>query len=197
MKLFNKPDKPNKYFWIANAFIVLSLILFFSRSIFTNRILAPPFLEAYPFFVGNPLLDKSSVHYLCDPVERFIPWYHFDKQMFITGKLPLWNPYQGCGAPHISNIKSSFIYPLNIFVYLLSWKWGLFFLYFFKLYFVGLFLYLYLIEIDTSPRVSIGIAVAGTFISYVLGGVYNIIMNTAFFFSSWIMVDRVDIKKSQ
>ncbi len=174
--------KPGKYFWIANAFIVLSLILFFSRSIFTSRILAPPFLEAYPFFVGNPLLEISSVKYLCDPIERFIPWYHFDKQMFITGQLPLWNPYQGCGAPQIANIESSFFYPLNIFPYLLNWKWGLFFLYFFKLYFVGLFLYLYLREIDTSPHVSIGIAVAGTFISYILGGVYNIIMNTAFFF---------------
>ena len=174
--------KPAKYFWIANIAIILSLIVFFSHSIFTDRILAPPTFEAYPFFVGSPSLNKNSVTWISDPIEQFIPWFHFDRQMLKKGKLPLWDPYQGCGVPHIANMQSALFYPLNIFVYLLNWKWGLFFLYFFKLYFVGLFLYLYLMEIDTSPHVSIGIAVAGMFIGYVLASLYNIIMNVAFFF---------------
>ena len=174
--------KPDKYFWIANAVLILSLVLFFSRSIFTNRILAPPALEAYPFFVGNPLIDKRSVNYILDPIEQFIPWFHFDRQMLKSGKLPLWDPYQGCGAPHIANMQSSVFFPLNIFVYTLNWKWGLFFLYFFRLYFVGLFLFIYLMEIDVSPDVSMGIAVTGMFIGYILGSLYNIIMNVAFFF---------------
>ena len=189
--------KPNKYFWIANAFIVLSLVLFFSRSIFTNRILAPPFLEAYPFFVDKPLVEKGSVHYLSDPIDQFIPWLHFDRQMFQKGKLPLWDPYQGCGAPHIANMQSSVFFPLNIFAYTLNWKWGLFFLYFFKLYFIGLFLYLYLIEIDTSPHVSIGIAVAGTFISYIVASLYNVIMNTAFFFPLGLLSIELILKKQR
>ena len=194
MKIFKKPAK---FFWIANAVMALSLIVFFSRSLFTDRILAPPTFEAYPFFEGNPLLDKSSVHYLSDPIDQFIPWFHFNRQMLQTGKLPLWNPYQGCGVPHLANMQSSVFFPLNIFVYTLNWKWGLFFLYFFKLYFIGLFFYLYLMEIDTSFRVSIGMAVAGTFISYIIASLYNVIMNTAFFFPLGLWAIELMLKNNK
>ena len=96
MKLFNKSIK---YFWIANALIGLSLLIFFSRSLFTERILAPPYFEAYTFFSGKPSSqDKMSINIASDPIDQFIPWFHFDRQMLKKGKLPLWDPYQGCGA---------------------------------------------------------------------------------------------------
>ncbi len=195
MKLLNKPFK---YFWIANALIGLSLVIFFSRSLFTDRILAPPYFEAYTFFSGRPSSqDKMSINIASDPMDQFIPWYHFDRQMLKTGKLPLWDPYQGCGAPHIANMQSSVFFPLNIFVYSLNWKWGLFLLYFFKLYFVGLFLFLYLTEIDISPRVSFGIAVTGTFISYIISSLYNVIMNTAFFFPLGLWSIEIMLKQQR
>ena len=158
--------KTNKYFWIANIVIILSLVLFFSRSLFTNKIQAPGDFETYPFFISNMPSGGHQELSLYDPIVQHIPWFHFDKQVFKTGKLPQWNPYQGCGAPHIANMQSSIFYPLNMFVFLLSWKWGFFFLYFFKLYFIGLFLYLYLREIDISPPVSIVFSVAGMYTSF-------------------------------
>ncbi len=158
--------KTDKYFWIANAVITLSLILFLSRSLFTNRILAPADFKTYPFFAPHIPATEKPERLLYDPIVQYFPWFHFDKQVFKTGKLPLWNPYQGCGAPHIANMQSSIFYPLNMFVFLLSWKWGLFFLYFFKLYFIGLFLYLYLREIDISPPVSIIFSIAGIYSSF-------------------------------
>ena len=158
--------KTDKYFWIANAVIILSLVIFFSRSLFTDKIPAPADFKTYSFFVSRVPSTDKPVQLLYDPIVQYFPWFHFDKQVFKSGKLPLWNPYQGCGTPHIANMQSSIFYPLNMFVFLLSWKWGLFFLYFFKLYFIGLFLYLYLREIKISPQVSIIFSVASMYTSF-------------------------------
>jgi hypothetical protein len=177
--MFNKTDK---YFWIANIVIVLSLVLFFSRSLFTNRILAPADFKTYPFFASHITAAEKPERILYDPIVQNIPWFHFDKQMFKTWKLPLWNPYQGCGVPHIANMQSSVFSPLNVFIYVFNWKWGFFFLYFFKLYFIGLFLYLYLREIRISPPVSIVFSVAGMYMSFNLTVLYDAFTNAAFFF---------------
>ena len=176
--------KPDKYFWIANLVIVLSLVVFFSRSIFTNRILAPGDFETYPFFVPRHLAPQDINLPLPDTIVQHIPWFHFDKQMLKQEKLPLWNPYQGCGTPHIANLQSALFYPLNIFVYLLNWKWGLFFLYFFKLYFIGLFLYFYLKEIEISPPVSILFAVSGMYVIFYIVLLYFPTTSAAFFLPS-------------
>jgi hypothetical protein len=177
--MFNKADK---YFWIANVVITLSLVLFLSRSLFTNRILAPADFKTYPFFVPHIPAAEKPGRLLYDPIVQYFPWFHFDKQIFKTGKLPLWNPYQGCGAPHVANMQSSIFYPLNMFVFALNWKWGVFFLYFFKLYFVGLFLYLYLKEIGISPPVSIVFSVAGMYTSFNTILLYFPTTTGAFFF---------------
>ncbi len=174
--------KPNKYFWIANMIIVLSLIVFFSRSLFTNRILAPGDFETYSFFVPHDSMPNKLDQPIGDPIWQDIPWFHFDRQVLKTGELPLWNPYQGCGVPHIANMQSALFYPLNLFVYLLSWKWGLFLLYFFKLFFVGLFLFLYLREIEISPKVAIVFSVGSMFMSFNLIYLYFPPTNLAFFF---------------
>ena len=179
MKLFNKPDK---YFWIANAFIILSLVIFFSRSLFTDRILTSGDFEIYPFFESHHTMRIDKELPLLDPIDFIVPMLHFNKQMLKTDKLPLWNPYQGCGVPHIGNMQSSFFSPLNIFVYLFSWKWGLLLLYFFKLYVIGLLLYLYLKEIDTSPPVAIVFSIAGIYMSFIVLGLYFPFTNIVFFF---------------
>jgi len=174
-------NKINRDFIIANIFIIISLIVFFSRSVFTNRIPAPADFQTYPFFMTNHI-PKQKVMVLYDPIVQHIPWFHFDKQMLKAGQLPLWNPYQGCGVPHIANMQSSIFYPLNIFVYLLNWKWGFFFLYCFKLYFVGLFLYLYLKEIGVSSPISILFSIAGMYTSFNTILLYFPITTGVFFF---------------
>ncbi|MCL4479088.1 MAG: hypothetical protein M1381_08350 [Deltaproteobacteria bacterium] len=71
--------KTHKYFWIANIVIVISLVLFFSRSLFTNRILAPADFMTYPFFVSPPNVTKDLELTLGDPIVEFIPWFHFNR----------------------------------------------------------------------------------------------------------------------
>ena len=176
--------KIDKYFWIANLVIVVSLIVFFSPSVFTDRILAPPDFKTYPFFVPRNTVAEKIILPLFDPIVQHIPWYHFDRRMLKTGKLPLWNPYQGCGVPHIANMQSAFFYPPSIFVYVLNWKWGFFFLYFFKLYFIGLFLYLYLKEIGISSEVAILSSIPGMYFSVIpfFIPLYTPQTNASFFF---------------
>ncbi len=77
--------------------------------------------------------------------------------------MPLWNPYQGCGVSQIANPQSALFYPLNIFLYLFNWKWGLLLLYFFEFFLIGLFAYLYLTEITIDYRAAIVASIAAMY----------------------------------
>lgn len=41
------------------------------------------------------------------PSLQFYPWRHFAMGEFAAGRFPLWNPYNGAGAPLLANYQSS------------------------------------------------------------------------------------------
>ena len=134
----------DKKFIQANFFLIVSLIIFFYQPIFTNQIQVPSdILQTYPFFRVDNLPAYPANEAMFDVVFSLIPGLHFNIASLKQGHLPLWYPDIGCGAPAIADMQVAFFYPLNIFPYLFGLKWGLFFLYFFKLYFAGIFMYLY------------------------------------------------------
>lgn len=47
------------------------------------------------------------------PALQFHPWREFSFEMLRGGQLPLWNPYNGAGAPLIANYQSALFYPPN------------------------------------------------------------------------------------
>ncbi len=49
------------------------------------------------------------------PALQFYPWREYAFETLRSGQLPLWNPYNGAGAPLIANYQSSLFYPLNWF----------------------------------------------------------------------------------
>lgn len=49
------------------------------------------------------------------PALQFYPWREYAFEMLRGGQLPLWNPYNGAGAPLIANYQSALFYPLNWF----------------------------------------------------------------------------------
>ena len=53
-----------------------------------------------------------------DPVLQFQPWLEFNRTMIRAGRLPLWNPYAGCGAPHLANGQSAVFDPFHVMAYL-------------------------------------------------------------------------------
>jgi hypothetical protein len=53
-----------------------------------------------------------------DPVLQFQPWLEFNRSMVRQGRLPLWNPHAGCGAPHLANGQSAVFDPFHLIAYL-------------------------------------------------------------------------------
>jgi hypothetical protein len=48
------------------------------------------------------------------PALQFTPWRVFAQSELGAGRLPLWNPYNGGGAPLIANYQSAIFYPPNL-----------------------------------------------------------------------------------
>jgi len=55
------------------------------------------------------------------PSLQFIPWWRWAWQQIFSGRLPLWNPMLGMGAPLIANYQSAIFYPPH-------WIYGLFYI---------------------------------------------------------------------
>ncbi|MBZ0293393.1 MAG: YfhO family protein [Anaerolineae bacterium] len=47
------------------------------------------------------------------PSLQFYPWRELSFDMLRNGQLPLWNPYNGAGAPLLANYQSQFFYPFS------------------------------------------------------------------------------------
>lgn len=50
---------------------------------------------------------------LWDSLAQFYPWRHYLASSLKQGIIPLWNPYQFCGAPFLANGQSAVFYPFN------------------------------------------------------------------------------------
>lgn len=85
---------------------------------------------------------KNSL--LSDPVTQFEPWRKFSKEELSHGRIPLWNDFNGSGAPFFANQQNAIFFPLTILYYLLPLSVGLYVIHACKLYFFGVFMYLYL-----------------------------------------------------
>lgn len=100
-----------------------------------------------------------------DVVRQLFPWKHFSIEMLKKGGLPLWNPYNFSGNPHLANFQTGVFYPLNIVFLLLPFNlaWTIFII--LQPFLACLFTYLFLREIKVSR---IGSIFAGVAFSYSL-----------------------------
>ncbi len=69
-------------------------------------VLAALLLVFYRLFLGE-------VFFWGLPSLQFHPWREFSLETLRGGQLPLWNPYNGAGAPLIANYQSQFFYPFS------------------------------------------------------------------------------------
>ena len=65
-----------------------------------------PWEQYYDFPVKNPGLS--------DVVSQIIPWKIFNGQELRAGRIPLWNPYNLAGAPHLGNWQTGVLYPTTL-----------------------------------------------------------------------------------
>jgi hypothetical protein len=103
---------------------------------------------------------------LHDPVSQMHPFLAFNRNELRAGRLPLWNPYNGHGAPHLANYQSAVLSPFSLPFYLLPWRAALVTTAFAKLFLLAFLTWLFL----RAARIG--------FWGAVLGG-------TVFAFSGW------------
>src|SRR5262245_59342627 len=59
------------------------------------------------------------------PSLQFVSWREYAFSLIGQGQLPLWNPYNGAGAPLFANYQSALLYPLNWPGYVLPLAWSM------------------------------------------------------------------------
>lgn len=64
-----------------------------------------------PFILFGLPLIRGEVLYWGTPALQFIPWRGVAWEMLSSGILPLWNPFNGMGAPLLANYQLALFYP--------------------------------------------------------------------------------------
>ncbi len=92
-----------------------------------NTILSSPWKIPYyiifllmPLFLLGGALLRGKVLYWGLPILQFVPWRVLAYEMLKEGIWPLWNPFNGLGAPLLANYQLAWFYPP-------SWILGLFY----------------------------------------------------------------------
>jgi hypothetical protein len=112
-----RPGRELLVFAVAFAALVS---VFFHETLFEGKILSP----ADVLFVSASFREVKGADYepynrlLIDPVLQFQPWIEFNRRELRAGRVPLWNPYVGCGAPHLANGQSAVFDPFHAIAYL-------------------------------------------------------------------------------
>jgi hypothetical protein len=59
---------------------------------------------------------------LTDPVRQMLPWSRYAAEEVRSGRVPLWNPLDGCGVPLFANYQSGLLSVFNLPFYVLPLK---------------------------------------------------------------------------
>ena len=100
---------------------------------------------------------------LSDPVVQMLPWLEFSRSEIAQGRVPLWNPYNGGGAPHLGNAQSAVLSPFSLPFYFGPRSVALLLSAALKLLALGLLTYGFLRELELAPLAAIGGAIAFAF----------------------------------
>lgn len=145
------------------------------------------FLQQYTLLkVDPPAPIKNGLS--GDPAVIHQPWTIFDRDSFLAGEAPLWNPYNGNGVPHLANYQSAALSPFTLPYYLSSFRLASVVSPFLKLFGIGLFMFLFLRQISLGCSASLVGAIALMFggtnvlwIGYHLPGVVFTLPASLFF----------------
>ncbi len=131
--------------WWFAAVLVVVLAVMLGPTLFGGRILsgADVLRRSASFAPSDPTIRdyEPTNRLLIDPVLQFQPWLTWNRQVLFEGRLPLWNPYVGCGAPHLANGQSGVFDPFNVVVYLGPWPESLAWVAWARLTWAGLGMY--------------------------------------------------------
>ena len=90
-----------------------------------------------------------------DEVREFYPLLDFTHDSLRSGNLPLWNPYNFSGYPHLANWASAVFYPLHVALLFLDTITAFIYIKLTSIILSGLFTYLYLRALKLDMRSSL------------------------------------------
>ena len=153
---------------VQAAVVLASLVVFLLWTPLTSRGYFAPVdvMQGYEvtrvapdgYQIKNPLMG--------DPVFQMYPFTSWNKAELRHGRLPVWNPYNGAGAPHLANYISEVFSPFSLPFYALPFRVALVVAAFLKLFLLGLFTYLFLREVRLVHLAALVGAVAFMFSAY-------------------------------
>ncbi len=103
---------------------------------------------------------------LSDTFTEFVPWALFAKAELLNGRIPLWNPMNGAGAPLIGNYQSAVFSLFTLPIYLFGLKLGLLVTALARVFATGWFTYLFLRRAALCNLAALGGALAFAFCGY-------------------------------
>jgi len=107
------PRRELGLFALALAAIVSGML---HESLIGGKVLSPGDVVFATESFGSAGYEPRN-RLLMDPVLQFEPWLEFTRAELRAGRLPLWNPLAGCGAPHLANGQSAVFDPFRLIAY--------------------------------------------------------------------------------
>jgi hypothetical protein len=111
---------PGRRETILFASVLASLLgaLFF-ESLFLGKVLSPADVLRVQASFGDDGAEpyEPANRLLIDPVLQFEPWLELNRRELREGRLPVWNPMAGLGAPHLANGQSGVFDPFHVIAY--------------------------------------------------------------------------------
>jgi hypothetical protein len=151
----------------ATLVLVALLLVFFWTPISRGGYYAPTDVlqESELLRVAPPdYVSKNRVSF--DIAQQNHPFLEWNRAQLWAGSLPLWNPYNGWGAPHLANYQSAVFSPFSLPFYVLSFRHAIIAAAFLKLLGSGCFTYLFLRRLAVHHAAALVGAVAFTFGGY-------------------------------
>ena len=155
MIILNYMKRSFKSCWPLLALVLIWLI--FTWPFWLKGLIPAPldflinFYAPWQGFYNLPIKNPA----ISDVVNQIIPWKLFTIDVWKSGQIPLWNPYNFSGTPHAANWQSAVFYPLQFIFWLTDFKtaWSIFIL--LQPLLAGLFTYLFVKKLNRSTLASV------------------------------------------
>lgn len=128
----------------AAMILIVMLLLFFSKPIINIRTQYHSPANLGQFFPLTHTGYEQTNTSLNDIFLQMHPWAIFNDRSVQQGEVPLWNPYNGLGAPYMANFISAVFSPYNVPFYLFDFRIATILASFLKLFACGFFTFLFL-----------------------------------------------------
>ncbi len=143
-----------------------ALVLAFLAGLFVEpgrwRLSSASFIQGSPLFRTDPP-TRSLGRPSPAAALRSEPWASFDRSEIRSGRAPLWNPWNGCGSPHLANAGAAALSPFALPGYLVGERAGAVVSAALELFLLALFAWLFLRELGTGVLAAVVGATAFAF----------------------------------